>query len=114
MLEPQTYDGIKSQGLPTSSWYSAQGGLFSTSPHLVLQEGYWDEVSSTRTERFFVVGGAAGKLERFALSSVAYREAELKRLLSETKLELIRAYPSLLGDVEQKDATTQVFVGTAR
>ena len=38
----------------TCSWYTAPRALFSSRPHLVLQEGSWDEVAQTRTERLLV------------------------------------------------------------
>ncbi|MCP4675245.1 MAG: class I SAM-dependent methyltransferase [Deltaproteobacteria bacterium] len=114
LLEPQTHDHIRGGTLPTTSWYTAPSGLFSADPHLVLQEGYWDEASSTRTERFFVIDPATGKTERYALSNVAYGEKELASMMSEVGLESIRAFPSLSGKVEDENATTQVLAGTAR
>ena len=44
LLEPQKFATVKSTGQSGTSWYSCGegGGLFSASPHLCLQESFWD------------------------------------------------------------------------
>jgi len=110
LLEPQTHAHIRGGGSPTTSWYTAPSGLFSAEPHLVLQEGYWDEERSTRTERFFVVD-AVGRTDRHVLSSVAYQDDELQQMISAAGFEDIRSFPSLLGEPDEEHASTQVLVG---
>ncbi len=98
-------------GAQTSSWYTAPSGLFSDAPHLVLQEGYWDEATSTRTERFFVIDPATGTVERYALPTVAHNEETLRGMLSEAGIGDIRSLPSLLGDHDEENGLFEVYVG---
>jgi SAM-dependent methyltransferase len=111
LLEPQTYDHVYAEGGQTTSWYAAEGGLFSPSPHVVLQEGFWDPESSTRTERFHVVDAASGEVETFALPTVAYRAEELRTMVGNTGFQDLRTFASLAGDVEEEPAATYVVVG---
>lgn len=111
LLEPQTLAQVRGGGTQSTSWYTAERGLFAAQPHLVLQESYWDEASSTRTERFFVVG-VEGSVERHVLSTVAYEDGELEKMISAAGFENVRAFPSLLGRADEEHATTRVLVAT--
>ena len=42
LLEIQSRELIQHDGEKGPSWYTAQSGLFSGEPHLVLQENFWD------------------------------------------------------------------------
>ena len=83
LLEPQRYDGIKARGEGPPTWYSTGGGLFSGSPHLCLDENFWDEDSQTLTTRFYIVDAATGEVERHAMTVQAYTDAGYARLISE-------------------------------
>ncbi len=111
LIEPQTHDHVRGEGHQTSSWYTAQSGLFSSEPHLVLQEGYWDEPSNTRTERFFVIDVATSRSDRYALSTVAYKNDEFERMMSEAGFEGMRSFASLLGEVDEGTSGTLAVVG---
>ncbi|MBW2525669.1 MAG: class I SAM-dependent methyltransferase [Deltaproteobacteria bacterium] len=111
LLEPQRYGHVHRDGAQTSSWYTAPSGLFSDAPHLVLQEGYWDEAASTRTERFFVVDPAAGTVERYSLPTVAHDEGAIRAMMSAAGIEEIRSFPSLLGESAEEDAFFEAYVG---
>jgi SAM-dependent methyltransferase len=111
LLETQSYDHVHRGGAQTSSWYTAPSGLFSEAPHLVLQEGYWDEASSTRTERFFVVDPVIDRVDRYSLPTVAHHEEALRRMISAAGIEEIRSFPSLLGEPDQDQSFFEVYVG---
>ena len=83
LLEPQRYDGIKARGEGPATWYSSSGGLFSESPHLCLDENFWDEDSETLTTRFYIVDAATGEVQRHAMAVQAYTDAGYARMLSE-------------------------------
>ena len=96
VVEPQTSRAV--QGDPTSSrsWTSAESGLFSDAPHLVLHERFWDEESKCCTERWYVVDAASGAVTRHAQSSEAYSEEELAELFTVSgfsKVEFMEALP---------------------
>ncbi len=83
LLEPQTYEGIRERGEGPATWYASDGGLFSESPHLCLDENIWDEDSRTLTTRFYIVDAATAEVERHAMTVQAYTDAGYARLLSE-------------------------------
>jgi SAM-dependent methyltransferase len=111
LIEAQRYDHVHRDGAQITSWYTAPSGLFSDAPHLVLQEGYWDETSSTRTERFFVVDLATGTVERYSLPSVAHDDETLRAMISAAGIEEIRSLPSLLGQPDEDQAFFEVYLG---
>ncbi len=81
LLEPQRYDGIRARGEGPSTWYATDGGLFSDSPHLCLDESFWDEDSRTLTTRFYIVDAATGGVHRHAMTVQAYTDKDYGRLL---------------------------------
>jgi SAM-dependent methyltransferase len=83
LLEPQEHATVRETGEAPPTWYASQGGLFSPEPHLVLQENFWDEARSAATTRFFVIEAATGAVERHAMTTQAYTEAEYAGLLRE-------------------------------
>lgn len=98
LLEPHTFAAVQGLGEQSSSWYSAQSGLFSDRPHLCLQENLWDPLTRTSTVRYFVIDGSTGDVTPHAQSFQAYTEDELFALLSESGFTEQRVYPSLTGD----------------
>ena len=55
LLEVQTPEQIQQGGEKTPIWYSAQSGLFSWAPHLVLQENFWHADARASTTRFSII-----------------------------------------------------------
>jgi SAM-dependent methyltransferase len=110
LLEPQTYTQVVSAGEASTSWHTLNFGLFSESPHVVLQESFWDESTNTSTSRFYVIDAETGAITRHALSNVAYKENEITSMLSEIGLREVRAAPSLSGVAEEDEQTTHVLL----
>jgi SAM-dependent methyltransferase len=100
VLEASTPEAVDQIGNQPSMWYSAEAGLFSDRPHLCLMENFWDEASATATERFYIVDAATGAVTRHAASTVAYTEAQLRKMLQEAGFRHISLYPSLTGKEE--------------
>ncbi len=111
VLEPQTYEHVHGGGESTCSWYTAPRGLFSDRPHLVLQEGSWDEVAQTRTERFFVIDAETGAVTRHALSNEAYTEAQLTEMLEAAGFSEVTHFASLIGEKDAECPYNGVVVG---
>ena len=100
LLEPHTFSAIERMGQQGPSWYSAQRGLFSDQPHLVLQEAFWDTQTNTTTIRYFVIDGSTGSVTRHAQSFQAYTDREMKAVLAENGFSSARSYASLAGHEE--------------
>ncbi len=112
LLEPQTYDHVYAEGAQTTSWYAAEAGLFSNGPHIVLQEGFWDEESRTRTDRFNVIDAATGEVESFSMPTIAHHDMELQEMLSRAGFQDLRTFASLEGDAGDEGTTTYVLAGS--
>lgn len=97
LLEVQSREQIQHGGEQAPSWYSAQSGLFSEAPHLVLQENFWDADAGASTIRFSVIDGQTGAVSSYALSNEAYTEAELTDALRLAGFQGVERFPSLSG-----------------
>ena len=112
LLEAHTHDAIERFGARAASWYSAESGLFSDSPHLCLQENFWDADAGAVTRRYFVVDSASGEVTRYAQTLKAYTEEHYRAVLEDASFADLRFHPSLIGteDLSQSD----LLVITAR
>ena len=95
LLEPHSFDVVKSIGEQPSSWYSAKSGLFTDKPHICLDESFWDAQSSTATKRYFIIDASTVDVARYATTYQAYTEQQYRSLLKECGFEAIEFYPSL-------------------
>lgn len=104
LLEPSTFASIHALGTPRPSWYAAQAGLWSDRPHIVLQDNAWDGEQSAAVERYTIVDAATGALVQHAMTTRAFEEDELVRLLGEVGFASVSVYPSLLGHADEEHA----------
>lgn len=81
LLEVHTQAAVKCLGSGEREWSAAQGGLFSPRPHLLLEQGFWDEAGQAATRRYFVIDAETGKVGRYAASYQAYTDPEYLALL---------------------------------
>lgn len=109
VLEPQSFDHIKSAAQASPSWSSSRGGLFSERPHITLTESFWNDETRTSTQRFYVVDADTGAVSRYSMSNEAYTDADLQTLLADAGFGAFQHWPSLTGDVQDDGLT--VIVG---
>ena len=115
LLEAQTHETVKSApkvGRP--SWTTAPSGLFSDRPHLLLEEGFWDEDAQAYTERWHVIDAETGEVRRHALSNQAYRVDEFRSMLEARGFMDIRTLPSLVGVEDESQSMNMVIVARKR
>jgi len=101
LLEPQTEAVVRADEVPSATWTSADSGLFSERPHLVLHERFWNENARASTERWHIVHAGGGGVERHALSCAAYSEGELTDTLVDAGFRDIEHLPGLPGNSER-------------
>jgi SAM-dependent methyltransferase len=82
LLEAQSADHVRTTGQEPPTWTTQSTGLFSSRPHILLTESFWDERSRTATERFYVIDIETTAVTRYAMSNEAYTEQEYAELLS--------------------------------
>jgi len=110
LLEVQTREQIQEAAESAPSWYTAPSGLFSESPHLVLQENFWHADAGASTTRFLIIDGRTGAVSSYALSNEAYTEQELTDVLLQAGFEKVERFPSLSGKVEAGEPDLPVVV----
>ena len=110
LLEIQTLEQIQKGGEVGPSWYSAQSGLFSAEPHLVLQENFWDADARASTTRFSIIDAKTSTVSTYALSNEAYTIQELTGSLVTAGVENVEGYPSLTGEAVVGEADLPVLV----
>ncbi len=76
ILEVHTFDAVKKIGMSRSAWQALEKGLFQDSPHIFLEQSYWDPETQTTTKRFSVIETPGFKVKKYALSCQAYTESE--------------------------------------
>ncbi len=97
LLEPHTFAAIKHIGEQGNSWYSSKSGLFSSKPHLCLEETFWDSASRTATVRYFVIDASTANVTEYAQTFQAYTNAEYQSILMESGFKGVEFFPSLTG-----------------
>ena len=112
LLEAHTSGAMREFGLRPASWYSAASGLFSDSPHLYLQENFWDAESETVTRRYFVVDASTGEVAQYAQSLKAYADEQYRAVLEGAGFADVRFHPSLVG--MEDPSQSNLLVITAR
>ena len=98
LLEVQSLEHIRKGGEAGPSWYSAETGLFSSEPHVVLQENFWDADAGASTNRFSIIEAKTGAVSTYALSNEAYTEHEFEEVLLSAGFNNIERLPSLVGE----------------
>jgi len=110
LLEVQSRDQIQQEGESAPSWYSAESGLFSEKPHLVLQENFWDVDAAASTTRFLTIDAKTGAVSTYALSNEAYAEEELAEALLTAGFRNVDQFPSMSGAAVAGDHDLPVVV----
>ena len=114
LLEFQALEQIQKGGEAGPSWYSAETGLFSREPHVVLQENFWDPDVRASTNRFSVIDAGSGAVSVYALSNEAYTEHEIEDALVRMGFDNIERFPSLNGLAFDEAQDLPVYVARSR
>jgi SAM-dependent methyltransferase len=114
LLEVQGRELIRREGQKSPSWHTARSGLFSGSPHLVLQENFWNAEAGASTNRFVIIDGQTGAVSSYALSNEAYTEKQLGDALRSTGFKELKRYPSLSGEAATGEEDLPVVVARKR
>ena len=92
----------------TTDWTASEHGLFTSRPHVLLHERFWDEPSRTATERWHVIDAETGAVDCHAMSACSYDRDELVDVLRSVGFRRIVTHRSLAGD--EAAATADLFV----
>ena len=103
VLEIQNSEGIEERGGAGPSWYSAESGLFSAGPHIVLQENFWHADSRASTNRFSVIDARSGEVCVYALTNEAYTNDEIEAALRSAGFQDMTWHSALTGQAADDD-----------
>ena len=84
LIEAHTHEAVKQAGLTPKSWEFLEQGLFSTRPHLYLQEQFWNEEAAAAITRYYIVDTENSELTEYGATMQAYTDEEYHKLLGET------------------------------
>jgi SAM-dependent methyltransferase len=107
LLEAHTFDGVRCIGEAETTWYSAETGLFSDSPHICLIESFWDDGASVASQRHYVIDGATGGVTRHAQTVPAYTDDQYVDMLSASGFTNVRFHASMGEDGEGNAAASR-------
>ena len=97
LLEAHTSEAMQEFGQRPATWYAAESGLFSESPHLCLQENFWDAEGETVTRRYLIIAASTGEVARYAQSMKAYTEEQYRAVIEGAGFADVNFHPSLIG-----------------
>ena len=116
LIEAHTLSAVERVGREGRSWYKSSGGLFSSRPHLQLQEGFWDPERRACTTRYFTIDAETGDVTRHAASMQGYGNDEYRDLFEGAGFKDVERHPSLLGveDEGAKAMGLEAWIATKR
>lgn len=100
LLEVHPADAVRSVGGRPPFWYTADDGLFSERPHILLQEHRWLPDESAAAIRYAVVETEHADVQTFIEGRQAYADLEYRNLLGDAGLSDVEFLPSLPGTPE--------------
>ena len=92
LLESHTFDAVKCIGLAPATWQANESGVFSDTPHLCLQENFWDEGIAMATTRYYIIDAETSAIRKYGSSMKAYTDEEYRRMLHDagfTNVEIL-------------------------
>jgi len=95
LLEPHRFGTVERVGRQGPSWHGAESGLFSDTPHLWLEESFWDAESCTAIQRFYVIDAATGEMTQHGQTIQAYTDEQYRNLLTDCGFESVELLGSL-------------------
>lgn len=110
LLEPHTFDAVRSMGEGASTWSSYSIGLFSDEPYLYLKENFWHADVNAITQRHYVIGAQTTEVTHHSQSMQAYTNTEYESLLTDCGFEDIKFYPSMGEDTSESNSNLMAIV----
>ncbi len=95
VIEVHTAAEVRRQGAAAPWWQALESGLFSPTPHLWLQEQFWDEATATATTRYLIVDLADGHVTPHASTMQAYHPEQYEALLTAAGFGQVTRFDSL-------------------
>lgn len=109
LLEPHTFDAVRTLGQAPPSWHTAESGLFSDEPYLCLEENVWDADDNVTIQRYYVIDATTSEVTRHSSSMQAYTDAQYRALLSTCGFGDVAFHASLDGNADVTESLLHVI-----
>jgi SAM-dependent methyltransferase len=113
VIELSTRTGVRRKGEGPVSWFTATGGLFASSEHVVLRESGWFEEQEASVERWWVIDSFSNR-PRMLGSTTWWHGARLDAVLKTAGLVIENRYGDLSGALPTDDDDFETLVLGAR
>ena len=114
LLEPSSIDSIRRRG-QKPRWESVcDSGLFLDSPHVCVEESFWNPERCAATSRWTVTDTATDETLVHSASYQGYTDEGYRDLLRNCGFGSVEKYASLTGEDEAQPTELPVFVGWKR
>lgn len=113
LLEGHMFDAVEYLALAPAMWFSYPKSVFSDTPHLCLQENFWDEKTTTATTRYFVIDAETSSVHQYGSSMKAWHDAQYHQMLLDAgfaNVEILNSVDWPPGD--DFDGKLQTFIGS--
>lgn len=90
LIEAHNFATIADYGRQPSSWQTFQTGLFLDSPHLCLEEHFWDEQQTTATTCYYIIDTNNSQVTEYASSMKAYTDSDYQQIFQQLGLANIQ------------------------
>ena len=84
LIEAHLEKEVKRQGEAPPFWQALESGLFKETPHLLLEEHFYDPSSRTSTTRYWIVDALNGETTKYASTMQAYSATAYAGILKKT------------------------------
>lgn len=110
ILEVHASGVLEKLGKEPRTWHSWEAGLWSSSPHICLQENFWYRDRKTAITRYIVMDAATGEAAMYSASYQDYSGDEYEALLMKSGFGAVTRCPSLTGLKDDDQEVFTVFV----
>jgi len=88
LLEPHEEGVVQANFATDPRWSTHESSLFSESPHMLLEEGFWIDAAKAAVKRWYVVASKSGVVERYSQTVQAYSKSEFTELVESCGFEV--------------------------
>ena len=83
LLEVHTQESVIAAGKEPATWYTSDGGLFDSGPHMVLLEHHWSEELAVTNTRYYIIDTTTSRVDEYGETLTSYTDDNYQALLTD-------------------------------
>jgi len=111
LLEVSSFEMIRGYGTKPASESTCATGLFLGSPHVCLEESFWDAERCAATKRWSITNNQANESTVYAASYQAYTDQQYEDRLRECGFATVERHPTLTGETTDQSKDWLILAG---